>query len=137
MTLTLIIKIGLSLLFGYLIGVERENSGKAVGTRTISLICLGSTLFCLMSPMVFNADNSRVIAQIVSGIGFIGAGIIFKNGDEVHGLTTAATIWSAAAVGALVGTGMYLEGFLGTLAILFINITFKRLKKANNNDNKQ
>ena len=81
-----------------------------------------------MSPMVFNADNSRVIAQIVSGVGFIGAGIIFKNGDEVHGLTTAATIWASAAIGALVGTGMYLEAIVGTLAVLFINITFKKFK---------
>lgn len=129
----LIIKIGLSLLCGYIIGIEREYSGKAVGTRTISLICLGSTLFCLMSPMVFNVDNSRVVAQIVSGIGFIGAGIIFKNGDEVHGLTTAATIWASAAVGSLIGMGMYFEAGVGTLAILFINIAFKKIK--NNRDN--
>lgn len=134
MYLLLLVKIALSLLFGYLIGFEREHSGKSVGTRTISLICLGSTLFCLMSPMVFNADNSRVIAQIVSGIGFIGAGIIFKNGDEVHGLTTAATIWASAAIGALVGTGMFIEAFIGTIAVLFINITFKKIKKGKDND---
>ena len=134
MELTILYKIGLSLLFGYLIGIERENSGKSVGTRTISLICLGSTLFCFMSPAVFNADNSRVIAQIVSGIGFIGAGIIFKNGDEVHGLTTAATIWASAAIGALVGSGMFIEAFIGTLAILFINIAFKKIKNKKEND---
>ena len=132
---TLIIKIGLSLLCGYIIGIEREYSGKAVGTRTISLICLGSTLFCLMSPNVFNADNSRIIAQIVSGIGFIGAGIIFKHNDTIHGLTTAATIWASAAIGALIGTGMYLEALVGTGAILLINITFKKLK--NNRENNE
>ena len=87
-----------------------------------------------MSPSVFNADNSRVIAQIVSGIGFIGAGIIFKNGDEVHGLTTAATIWASAAIGALVGSGMFIEAFIGTLAILFINIAFKKIKNKKEND---
>ena len=129
MDLIVLFKIVLSILFGYMIGIERENSGKAVGSRTISLICLGSTLFCLMSPEIFGGDNSRVIAQIVSGIGFIGAGIIFKHDDKVHGLTTAATIWASAAIGCLVGTGLYMPAFLGTLAILFINITFKYLKK--------
>ena len=125
------IKIVLSLLFGALIGIERERSGKMVGSRTISLICLGSTLFCLMSPTIFNGDNSRIVAQIVSGIGFIGAGIIFKNGDEVRGLTTAATIWASASVGALVGMGMFLEALIGTIAILVVNITFKYLKPKN------
>lgn len=122
------IKIVLSLLFGALIGIERERSGKMVGSRTISLICLGSTLFCLMSPTIFSGDNSRIVAQIVSGIGFIGAGIIFKNGDEVKGLTTAATIWASASIGALVGMGMFLEALIGTIAILVVNITFKYLK---------
>ena len=125
------IKIVLSLLFGALIGIERERSGKMVGSRTISLICLGSTLFCLMSPTIFNGDNSRIVAQIVSGIGFIGAGIIFKNGDEVRGLTTAATIWASASIGALVGMGMFLEALIGTIAILVVNITFKYLKPKN------
>lgn len=129
MDLVVLFKIGLSILFGYMIGIERENSGKSVGSRTISLICLGSTLFCLMSPEIFGGDNSRVIAQIVSGIGFIGAGIIFKHEDKVHGLTTAATIWASAAIGCLVGTGLYMSAFLGTLAILFINVTFKYFKK--------
>lgn len=125
----LIFKIVVSLLCGFLIGSEREHSGKMVGIRTISLICLGSTLFCLMSPNVFNADNSRVVAQIVSGIGFLGAGIIFKNGDIIHGLTTAATIWASAAIGALVGMGMFSEAIIGTIAVLFINTAFKQFKK--------
>lgn len=123
-----IFKIILSIILGLLIGYEREHSGKVVGIRTISLICLGSTLFCLMSPTIFNGDNTRIIAQIVSGIGFLGAGIIFKNGDEVHGLTTAATIWAAAAIGALVGTGMFSEAIIGSLFILTINILFKYFK---------
>ena len=84
-----------------------------------------------MSPTIFSGDNSRIVAQIVSGIGFIGAGIIFKNGDEVRGLTTAATIWASASVGALVGMGMFLEAFIGTIAILVVNITFKYLKPKN------
>jgi putative Mg2+ transporter-C (MgtC) family protein len=121
-------KIILSTILGLLIGYERESSGKSVGIRTISLICLGSTLFCLMSPTIFNGDNTRIIAQIVSGIGFLGAGIIFKNGDEVHGLTTAATIWATAAIGALVGSGLFIEAIVGSIFILVINMLFKFLK---------
>ena len=122
-----ILKIILSTVIGFLIGYERERSGKLVGIRTISLICLGATLFCLMSPNI--GDNSRVVAQIVSGIGFLGAGIIFKNGDEIHGLTTAATIWVSAAIGALIGMGLYFESIIGCITILVINMLFKYFKK--------
>ena len=127
MTMT-VFKIVISVCLGLMIGLERETSGKSVGVRTLSLICLGSTLFCLMSPTIFGGDNSRVVAQVVSGIGFLGAGIIFKNGDEVHGLTTAATIWATAAIGALIGMGMFKEGILGGIAILIINMLFKYVK---------
>ena len=121
---SVISKIGLAIIFGYLIGVERELHGKVVGTRTITLIALGTALYVLMSPTIFGGDNSRVIAQVVSGIGFLGAGIIFKNGDTVKGLTTAATVWCAAAVGGLCGFGMFAEALLGTLAIVTININY-------------
>lgn len=124
-------KIILSVALGFLIGLEREQHGKAVGIRTMSLITLGSTLFCLMSPFAFS-DSSRVVAQIVSGIGFLGGGIIFKNGDEVKGLTTAATIWAAAAIGCLIGMNMPVEACCGTSAIIIINIVFKYLKIINN-----
>ena len=127
---SIISKIGMAFILGYLIGIERELHGKAVGTRTITLITIGTTLYVLMSPAISGGDNSRVIAQVVSGIGFLGAGIIFKNGDTVKGLTTAATVWCAAAVGGLCGFGMFAEAILGTLAIITINIFFKhRLSK--------
>lgn len=117
-------------ILGYVIGIERELHGKVVGTRTISLIAIGTSLYVLMSPTIFGGDNSRIIAQVVSGIGFLGAGIIFKDGDSVKGLTTAATVWCAAAVGGLCGFGMFAEALLGTLAIVTINIFFKhRLSK--------
>ena len=103
------------------IGMEREQSGKVVGYRTVSLITLGSTLFTLMSPEIFGGDNSRIIAQIVSGMGFLGAGVIFKNGDTITGLTTAATLWVSAAIGCLVGMEMYSIAFIGTVLILVIN----------------
>ncbi len=129
----MIFKIILSVILGFLIGLEREQHGKAVGIRTMSLITLGSTLFCLMSSFAY-PDSSRVVAQIVSGIGFLGGGIIFKNGDEVKGLTTAATIWASAAVGCLVGMNMQVEACYGTLTIIIVNILFKYLKTDKNKD---
>ena len=117
----MILQILFSIILGMLIGLEREQSGKVVGYRTVSLITLGSTLFVLMSPTIFGGDNSRIIAQIVSGMGFLGAGVIFKNGDNITGLTTAATLWAAAAIGCLVGSEMYEAALIGTVFILFIN----------------
>jgi len=117
----MILKIIFSIILGMFIGMEREQSGKVVGYRTVSLITLGSTLFTLMSPEIFGGDNSRIIAQIVSGMGFLGAGVIFKNGDTITGLTTAATLWVSAAIGCLVGMEMYSTAFIGTIFILVIN----------------
>ena len=125
--LMVITKIILATALGYLIGMERELHGKVVGTRTISLIAIGTTLYVLMSPSIIGGDNSRIIAQVVSGIGFLGAGIIFKDGDSVKGLTTAATVWCAAAIGGLCGFGMFAEAVLGTAAVMTVNIFFKHL----------
>lgn len=126
--LTLLTKVILAMSLGYLIGLEREWHGKVVGTRTISLIAIGSALYVLMSPSIFNGDNSRIIAQVVSGIGFLGAGIIFKHGDTVKGLTTAATVWCAAAIGCLCGYGMYAEAVIGTIAVMIVNLFFKHIR---------
>ena len=127
--LQVITKIVLATGLGYLIGMERELHGKVVGTRTVSLIAIGSALYVLMSPSIIGGDNSRIIAQVVSGIGFLGAGIIFKDGDTVKGLTTAATVWCAAAIGCLCGFGMFAEAVMGTIAIMIVNICFKHLHK--------
>ena len=133
--LMVILKIVSATILGYIIGVERELHGKVVGTRTISLIAIGTALYVLMSSTIFDGDNSRIIAQVVSGIGFLGAGIIFKDGDTVKGLTTAATVWCAAAVGGLCGFGMFAEAILGTVAIVTINIFFRhRLTKLERDD---
>ena len=126
--LVVITKIILATALGYLIGLERELHGKVVGTRTISLIAIGSALYVLMSPSIIGGDNSRIIAQVVSGLGFLGAGIIFKDGDTVKGLTTAATVWCAAAIGCLCGFGMFAEAILGTTAIMIVNLFFKHLR---------
>ncbi len=123
--LLLLTKIALAMALGYLIGLEREWHGKVVGTRTISLIAIGSALYVLMSPAIIGGDNSRIIAQVVSGIGFLGAGIIFKHGDTIRGLTTAATVWCAAAIGCLCGYGMFAEAVVGTIAVMTVNLLFK------------
>ena len=132
--LTVVTKIVLATGLGYLIGMERERHGKVVGTRTISLIAIGSALYVLMSPSIAGGDNSRIIAQVVSGIGYLGAGIIFKDGDTIKGLTTAATVWCAAAIGCLCGFGMYAEAVLCTVAIIGVNVLFKHLKHEDHPD---
>ena len=97
-------KIGLSLLLGSLLGLEREYQNKPAGFRTIALICVGATLFTILSYRLGNSVSvDRVAANIITGIGFIGAGVIFKNNNTVYGLTTASTIWLAAGLGMAVG----------------------------------
>ena len=89
-------KLSVSLLLGSLLGLEREYQNKAAGFRTIALICMGSTVFTLISMRISISNPDRIAANIITGIGFIGAGVIFKNGANVYGLTTAATIWVSA-----------------------------------------
>lgn len=125
----ILIKIIISIIFGVLIGLERENQHKVIGIRTTSLITLGSTLFSLISIGICDSDASRVIAQIVSGISFICIGIIVKEGNSVKGLTTSATIWCTSAIGVLVGIGMFKEATLGVVSILIINILFTYFKE--------
>lgn len=111
---------------GALIGLERELADKPAGLRTNILICLGAALFALLSVRLSDAsalvDPARVAAQIVTGVGFLGAGAIIQHRNHVIGLTTAATIWAVASVGMAFGTGFFLLGLLGTLltaAVLF------------------
>jgi putative Mg2+ transporter-C (MgtC) family protein len=105
-------------LLGGLIGLERELRGYPAGIRTIGLVALGSCLFTDISRLLGGDD--RVAAQIVTGIGFLGAGVIFREGYTVKGITTAATIWAAAAVGMAVGAQLYIVGVLGALAVFVI-----------------
>lgn len=124
----MIMQLIFSIVLGFLIGLERESSGKDIGIRTTSLITLGSTLFTLISASLLG-DPTRIVGQIVTGVGFIGAGLIFKGESHTHGLTTAATIWCAAAIGALVGFEMYKIAFIGMVAIIIINQLFQYLKR--------
>ncbi len=123
-----IIPLLLSVFLGFLIGLERESKHKSIGIRTVSLITLGSTIYTLISIYYFNSDPTRVIAQIVTGIGFLGAGIIFKSGSEIKGLTTAATVWTSSGIGVLVGLGLYKIAIISTLLVLIINSLFKYFK---------
>lgn len=106
-----------ALLIGGLIGAEREYHSKAAGFRTMIMICVGSTLFTLASGRIGEHDD-RIAANIVNGIGFLGAGIIFKEESRVKGLTTAATVWAVGALGMCVGGGHYDIGLTGTAFIL-------------------
>lgn len=126
-----IIPLLLSVFLGFLIGLERESKHKSIGIRTVSLITLGSTIYTLISIHYFNSDPTRVIAQIVSGIGFLGAGIIFKSGNQIKGLTTAATVWTSSSIGVLVGLNLYKIAVVSTLLVLVINSLFKYFKHEN------
>ena len=103
-----------SLIIGMILGAERELKDKAAGFRTITLICLGSTLFTLLSyklGMGESEDATRIASYVVSGIGFLGAGVIFKDGFTINGLTTASIIWIAAAIGMSIGFGQFYIAF--------------------------
>lgn len=113
------IKLGLAILVGGMIGAEREFRDKAAGFRTIIFITVGSTLFTIFSINIGN-DPARIAANIVTGIGFLGAGTIMRESGKVAGLTTAATIWLAAALGMGLGAGSYLLVGIATLVILAI-----------------
>lgn len=112
-----------SLLVGMMLGAERELKDKAAGFRTITLICLGSTLFTVLSYKLGGGeseDATRIASYVVSGIGFLGAGVIFKDGFSINGLTTASIIWIAAAIGMSIGFGQFYTALTFLAASFFI-----------------
>ena len=132
-------KLVLSLLLGSLIGFERRLKGQIAGLRTFALIAMGATLAMLISiyiPQVYlglkNGDPGRIAAQVVSGVGFLGAGAIIQMKGSVRGLTTAAGIWMTACIGLAVGAGMYLIAIATTLLILFILVNIERFEHRRN-----
>lgn len=121
LVLTISIRLLLALVLGFAIGFERKMRFKEAGIRTHTIVCLGSCLYMLISLYAFKeVDAARVAAQIVSGIGFIGAGMIFYHKEVVHGLTTAAGIWATAAMGMSVGAGWYIVSVFATALIILI-----------------
>ena len=129
--LELMLQLGLATLLGGAIGLERELGGKPAGLRTNILICIGSVLYTHLSiAMVGGAtDPTRVAGQIVTGVGFIGAGTILHARGAVVGLTSAATIWVVAAIGVALGSGFYLEGIGTTLVVLAVLAGLGRAEK--------
>ena len=119
-----------ALVLGAVVGLERERQERAAGLRTVTMVSIGSCLFTIVGAYGFpNTDPSRVAAQIVTGIGFLGAGTIFLRKDLVRGLTTAATIWTVAAIGMAAGTSRYFEAFFATLLILAVLMVLKPIEK--------
>ena len=134
-----IVKLVLSMLLGATIGFERRRKGQIAGMRTFALISMGATLVMLVSiyiPQVYlglkNGDPGRIAAQVVSGVGFLGAGAIIQMKGSVRGLTTAAGIWMAACIGLAVGAGMYLVSIIATLLIIFILVNIERIEQRHN-----
>ena len=130
--LTLIIRTLLAIICAGVIGFERDAHGSAAGLRTHILVCLGAMI--AMSTGVFAAthfsgDASRIGAQVVSGIGFLGAGTIMVNRGHIKGLTTAAGLWTSACIGLAIGTGFYEAAIVGSIAVLIVERWLKRLKK--------
>lgn len=135
--LELTLRLALSIILGGVIGLERETINKPAGFRTHILVCLGSTIIMLVSLFIFseysgktNVDPGRIPAQVISGIGFLGAGTIIIEGANVKGLTTAASLWTVATIGLAVGVGFYYGAILATFLILLTLITFNRLDAA-------
>lgn len=132
----IIFKLALAGILGGLIGLERESLNRPAGLRTYTLVSVGSALAMIVSlDMYFqyyqtvNADPGRIAAQVVSGIGFLGAGTIMREGATVRGLTTAAGLWVVACIGLAVGAGLYLPAVVTTILILFILIYFIRFEE--------
>ena len=129
-TAEMLLRLGSGVGLGTVIGFERQYRARMAGLRTNALVAAGATLFVLLSAHGFtgaSADPTRVAAQIVSGIGFLGAGVILREGLTVRGLNTAATLWCSAAVGSLAGAGMYDVAAAGTVVVVIVNVALRPL----------
>jgi putative Mg2+ transporter-C (MgtC) family protein len=129
----------IALVCGILIGLERQLRQRSAGLTTNSLVSVGACIFILVSETVIsnaiaggglvNNDNLRVLAQIVTGIGFLGAGTIMVNRGHIKGLTTAAGLWASACIGLAIGTGFYEAAIIGTISVFFVERGLQVLKK--------
>ena len=121
------LRVVVALIAGLAIGFERQWHHKSAGLRTTTLVALGSAFYVLLSIIITksNGDVTRIIGQVVTGIGFLCAGVIFREGISVHGLTTAVTIWCSSAIGCLAAAGYFIETIIATSVILIVNILLK------------
>jgi putative Mg2+ transporter-C (MgtC) family protein len=129
-----ITKLVTALIIGAIIGAEREYKSKAAGFRTVILITVGSTLFTIVSNTI-GADG-RVASNIVTGIGFLGAGSIFREGTTVKGITTATTIWISAAIGMAVGMGKFEFAFIALIIVMLVLLSFSWIQRMIDKTNK-
>ncbi len=134
-TVSSVFKLCLSLILGSIVGFERKRKGQTAGVRTFALIAMGATLAMLLSiyiPQEYmglkNGDPGRIAAQVITGIGFLGAGAIIQMKGSVRGLTTAAGIWMVATIGMSVGVGLYALSIAATALILFILVQLERIE---------
>ncbi|QNU66599.1 MgtC/SapB family protein [Ruminiclostridium herbifermentans] len=133
--LSIIIRLLEACLLGGIIGFEREHLHRPAGFRTHILVCVGSALVMITSEFIFNkfsanvnADPARLGAQVISGIGFLGAGTIIKEGINVKGLTTAASLWAVSCVGIAVGIGFYSGAFIATIIIFLTLVVIRKVQ---------
>ena len=131
-----VIRLIFSFLMGVIIGIERQYRRQEAGLRTFTLICLGSTVAMLVSVWipqsysgVLSGDPGRIAAQVLTGIGFLGAGAIIQSHGSIHGLTTAACIWVVAVIGLAVGAGMYIPAFITTLLTVVVLFSLEKLER--------
>jgi putative Mg2+ transporter-C (MgtC) family protein len=129
---SLLPKVFISSIIGIAIGFMRESENKPAGIKTHMLLCLGATIFTYISYLSagVHGDTSRVVSQIVTGIGFLGAGTIFKIEDKIHGLTSAAFIWVVCSLGVLVGLGGYLLAIIIAFFIIIVSYGFIHFERA-------
>ncbi len=138
-TFAVVVRLTLSVMMGVIIGSERAKHGRAAGMRTHALVALGACMTSLMSVFVSDilgngGDVMRISAQVISGIGFLGAGmIIIKNNDIITGLTTAAGVWTTSVIGIAIGYGFYSGAIIGTVLFLTTIIIFSRFEKKRKN----
>jgi putative Mg2+ transporter-C (MgtC) family protein len=127
------IRLVVALFFGALVGAERQWRQRMAGLRTNALVAAGASMFVMLSALAARPDDSfRIAGQVVSGIGFLGAGVILRNGLSITGLNTAATLWCSAAIGTLAGYGMYRSAAIGAVAVLAANVGLRPIGKALN-----
>ena len=125
------IRVGVATICGLIIGWERELKNKVAGIRTNVLVCVGACILTAVSFLVcdyYDSDPTRIIGQIITGVGFLGGGVIFKIGDRVTGVTTASFIWVMCAIGVLAGVGFILLPIVLTFGLLGVSIIFKLLE---------
>lgn len=126
----------ISVILGLFIGAEREYRNKSAGLRTFILVCFGACLFTILSIKIGVANPDRLAANIITGIGFLGAGVIFKGDNKIEGITTATTIWATASIGMAVGSGYVYIALLGTTLVLLILSALTYLQNFIDNYNK-